>query len=191
MKINIFLFLIFFNFTYIFFSQETYADYKIIDAPYCVNNKGEEVKFQNMKSKTSKITLGIAKKDGEGKPIIYRFNYNQSSKPLQMFIDYHECAHHQTGDLDKPHPPQNNFEHLMKESIADCIAAIRMKSDNINGRVYIKKALLELNKAMKYIGFDKSTIKSREDNILNCFNKNISLSSYIENIIKKNIDTKY
>ena len=191
MKINIFLFLIFFNFTFIFFSQETYAEYKIIDAPHCINNKGEEVKFQNMKSNNSKITLGIAKKDGEGKPIIYRFNYNQSSKPLQMFIDYHECAHHQTGDLDKPHPPQNSFEHLMKESIADCIAAIRMKSDNINGRVYIKKALSELNKSMKYIGFDKSSIKSRGDNILNCFNKNISLSAYIENIIKKNIDTKY
>ena len=60
MKINIFLFLMFFNFTYIF-SQETYAEYNIIDAPYCVNNKGEEVKFQNMKSKTSKITQGIGK----------------------------------------------------------------------------------------------------------------------------------
>ena len=48
-----------------------------------------------------------------------------------MFIDFHECAHHQTGDLEKKPPEQNSLEYMMKESIADCVAAIRMKSDNI------------------------------------------------------------
>ena len=81
---------------------------KLLIPPECFNNKGEAVKFKNMKSKTGKITIGIAKKDASGKPIIYRFNYDNSPKSLQMFVDFHECAHHQTGDLENINLPQNS-----------------------------------------------------------------------------------
>ena len=41
---------------------------------------------------------------------------------------------------------------------------------------------------MRFIGFDELSIKRREDNILKCFNKKISLTNYIENVAKqKNI----
>ena len=73
----------------------------------------------------------------------------------------------------------------MKESIADCVAAIRIKSDKINGHFLIKKILVELNKDMTIIGFSKSKIESRKMNIKNCFKKNISLSTYIDDILNK------
>ena len=49
-----------------------------------------------------------------------------------------------------------------------------------------KMILNELKKAMTYIGFDELEIKRREDNILKCFNKNISLAKYIEDFVRKN-----
>ena len=73
----------------------------------------------------------------------------------------------------------------MKENIADCVAAIRIKSDNINGKFIIKEALIELKKNMKNIGFSKSIIESRELNIKNCFKKDISLTEYLNNILEK------
>ena len=74
---------------------------------------------------------------------------------------------------------------MMKESIADCVAAIRIKSDKINGQFLIKEALVELKKDMTIIGFSKSTIESREMNIKKCFKRNISLSRYIDDILNK------
>ena len=38
---------------------------------------------------------------------------------------------------------------------------------------------------MKYIGFSKSTIESREQNVKDCFKKDISLREYLNNILKK------
>ena len=180
------LILMFLNLIFLLYSQKLSAKNEIIDPPECFNNKGEAVKFENMKSKTGKITIGIAKKDASGKPIIYRFNYDNSPESLQIFVDFHECAHHQTGDLENINLPQNFKERILKEDIADCIAAIRMKSDHLNARNLIKNTLIELKKAMTYIGFDELAIKRREDNILKCFNKNILLPNYIEDILKQN-----
>ena len=73
----------------------------------------------------------------------------------------------------------------MKENIADCIAAIRIKSDKINGKFIIKEALFDLKKDMTIIGFSKSVIKNRELNIKNCFKKDISLTEYLNNILEK------
>ena len=185
MKINI-LTLIFSILVFFLYSQKLLAKYEITDPPRCFNNKGEAVKFENMKSKTGKITIGIAKKDSLGKPIVYRFNYNKSSKFLQKFVDYHECAHHQTGDLEKTNLPHNIKDYMLREDIADCIAAIRMKSDHLYAKNFIINTLNELKKAMTYIGFDELEIKRREDNILKCFNKNISLAKYIEDFVRKN-----
>ena len=81
------------------------------------------------------------------KPIVYRFNYDKSSKPLQKFvIGYYECAHHQTGDLEKRNLAHNSKDYLLREDIADCIAAIRMKSDHLNSKNLIIITLKELKK---------------------------------------------
>ena len=185
MKLLMFLFTIFVNSEHLAHSQSLKLEYKISKPPLCSNNNGKNVYFQNRDSKTGKFTAGVAKKDVNGLPVIYRFNYQKAPKSLQMFIDFHECAHHQTGDLEKKPPEQNSLEYMMKESIADCVAAIRMKSDNINGKTLIKEALVELKKNMIAIGFPKSTIESREINIKKCFKKNISLTTYINKILKK------
>ena len=103
--------------------------------------------------------------------MIYRLNYKKAPKSLQIFIDFHECAHHQTGDLEKIPPLQNSFKNMMKESIADCIATIRIKTDNFDGEVIIKEVLEELKITMSTIGFPESTIRSRELNIRECFKK--------------------
>ena len=185
MKILTFLFMIILNFQHLAYSQALKIKHKISQPPLCFNNKGEKVLFQNLNSKIGKITAGVAKKGVNGLPIIYRFNYQKSPNSLQLFIDYHECAHHQTGDLDKRPPPQNIIQYMIKENIADCVASIRMKSDKINGEILIKETLLELKKAMRVIGFSKAIIESRELNIKKCFKKNISLKSYINHILNK------
>ena len=72
------LILIFLNLIFLIYSQKLSAKNEIIDPSEFFNNKSEAVKFENMKSKTSKITIGIAKNGASGKPIIYRFNYDNS-----------------------------------------------------------------------------------------------------------------
>ena len=185
MKLLIFLFTIFVNSEHLAHSQSLKLEYKISKPPLCSNNNGKNVYFQNRDSKTGKFTAGVAKKDVNGLPVIYRFNYQKAPKSLQMFIDFHECAHHQTGDLEKKPPEQNSLKYMMKESIADCVAAIRMRSDNVNGKTLIKEVLFELKKTMMVIGFPISTIESRGINIKKCFKKNIPLTTYINNILKK------
>jgi hypothetical protein len=185
MKTLIYLFTIFFNFQYFANSQSLEIEYKISKPPLCTNNNGKNVYFKNLNSKTGMFPAGVAKKDINGLPVIYRFNYQKAPKSLQIFIDFHECAHHQTGDLEKKPPQQNSFEYMMKESIADCVAAIRIKSDTINGKILMKEVLVELKKDMTTIGFPKSTIESRKLNIVKCFKKDISLSTYIDNVLHK------
>ena len=185
MKFLILLFIIVCNLQYLAHSQEFKLKHKIIKPSLCLNNKGEKVYFQNLDTKTIRFTAGVAKRNITGKPTIYRFNYQKAPKSLQMFIDFHECAHHQTGDLEKSPPPQSSPEHMMKESIADCIAAIRIKSDIIDGETIIQEALEELKIAMNEIGFPKSSIESRELNIKECFKKDVKVMYYVNSVIKK------
>ena len=185
MKLLIFSFILALNFKNLAYSKTSNFENKISEPPLCFNNRFEKVYFKNLNSKTGRFTAGVAKRDINGLPIIYRFNYQKSSKALQLFIDFHECAHHQVGDLEKKPPKQNSFEYMMKESIADCVAAIRIKSDKINGKILMKEVLVELKKDMTSIGFPKSTIESRELNIVKCFKKDILLSTYIDNILHK------
>ena len=166
-------------------AQDGLVQFEIVTPPVCVNNKGETVQFVKKLSQKAAFSAGMAKRNKKGVPTVYRFSYEKSPKALQIFIDFHECAHHQTGDLEKKPPHQNSFEYMMKESIADCVAAIRIKSDKINGKILMKEVLVELKKDMKNIGFPKSTIESRELNIVKCFEKDISLSTYIDNILHK------
>ena len=150
--------------------------------PKCQNNLGEAVVFINGNSDKQKPAAGMAKRDENGQPIVVRFNYESAPVELQQFIDFHECAHHQTGDLEQPHPPQNSPKHMMKESIADCIAALRMRKSE---EILLIEALLELKKAMSALGFPLTSIKSRELNISNCFKNKISTKLYISKVLKK------
>ena len=185
MKLLMFLFTIFFNSVHLSYSQSLKPEYNISKPPSCSNNNGKNVYFENLDSKTGKFSAGVAKKDINGLPVIYRFNFQKTPKSLQMFIDFHECAHHQTGDLDKKPSEQNSLEYMIKESIADCVAAIRIKSDMINGKTLIEEVLVELKKTMIIIGFPKLTIQSRVNNIKNCFKKDILLKTYINKILEK------
>ena len=95
----------------------------IINAPACYNNLAEKVEFRSSTSDHPKFAAGMARRDAYSTPMVYRLNYELAAPELQSFIDFHECVHRQVGDVDQIHPPHNSVEHLMNESIADCIAA--------------------------------------------------------------------
>ena len=126
----------------------------------------------------------MAKRDDTGTPIVYRFAYQHSPKPLQQFIDLHECAHHQTGDVDLPHPPRNSSEHMMNESIADCIATLRIRDEINEGEDVVLQAVEQLMQDMIKIGFPAVTTESRKANIFNCLQKNETADAFIDGVLK-------
>ena len=75
-------------------SDENHLKYEIVSSPSCKNNLGEKVLFRDVDNERAKSAAGMAKRDETGTPIVYRFAYQHSPKPLQQFIDLHECAHH-------------------------------------------------------------------------------------------------
>ena len=154
-------------------SKETQLKYEIASPPSCTNNSGEKVFFRNVDNGQAESAAGIAKRDETGTPIVYRFAYQSSPKPLQQFIDLHECAHHQTGDVDLPHPPRNSPKHMMNESIADCIATLRIRDEINGGRDVVIQAVEQLITDMIKIGFPAVTTESRKANIINCLQKTI------------------
>ena len=119
-------------------AQETASSYAIASPPACQNNKGEPVRFESQMSPKAKSAAGMARRDDRELPVIYRFADKKSPQSLQKFIDHHECAHHQTGDIDRPHPPRNSPDHMMNESIADCIATLRMRDETTDSQAQIK-----------------------------------------------------
>ena len=185
MKFLIYLFTIFFNFQYFANSQSLEMEYKISKPPLCTNNNGKNVYFKNLNSKTGMFPAGVAKKDINGLPVIYRFNYQKAPKSLQIFIDFHECAHHQIGDIDRPHPPRNSYEHLMNESIADCIAILRVRDEEESNYESYENLITSLEKDMKHIGFPVISISSRISNISNCYKNYGSAKSFIAGVIEK------
>ena len=164
-------------------AQETAPSYAIASPPACQNNKGEPVRFENQVSPKAKFAAGIARRDDKGVPVIYRFAYAKSPQSLQKFIDHHECAHHQTGDIDRPHPPRNSPDHMMNESIADCIAILRMRDETTNSQAQIKNVTMALRQAMGDVGFQTSTIDSRISNINNCAQKNTTAVEFIKAVL--------
>ena len=126
----------------------------------------------------------LAKRNENGNPVVYRFSYKNSPESLQQFIDFHECAHHQTGDVDLPHPPRNSPDHMMNESIADCIATLRMRDEINGGADVVLQAVEQLMRAMTKIGYHEATTVSRKSNILNCLNKENSADLFVKNILK-------
>ena len=164
-------------------AQETTTSFEIASPPACQNNKGETVRFENRISPKAKSAAGMARRDDKGVPVIYRFAYAKSPQSLQKFIDRHECAHHQTGDIDRPHPPRNSPDHMMNESIADCIAILRMRDETTNSQTQIKNVTHVLRQAMDAVGFPPSTIDSRISNIDNCAQKDSTAAEFIKAVL--------
>ena len=164
-------------------AQETTPSFEIASPPACQNNKGETVRFENRISPKAKSAAGMARRDDKGVPVIYRFAYAKSPQSLQKFIDRHECAHHQTGDIDRPHPPKNSPDHMMNESIADCIAILRMRDETTNSQTQIKNVTHVLRQAMDAVGFPPSTIDSRISNIDNCAQKDSTAAEFIKAVL--------
>ena len=164
-------------------AQETTPSFKIASPPACQNNKGETVRFENRISPKVKSAAGMARRDDKGVPFIYRFGYAKSPQSLQKFIDRHECAHHQTGDIDRPHPPRNSPDHMMNESIADCIAILRMRDETTDSQTQIKNVTHVLRQAMDAVGFPPSTIDSRISNIENCAQKDSTAAEFIKAVL--------
>ena len=79
----------------------------------------EKVEFIISSSDGQKFVAGMAIRDDTGTPTDYRFKYELAPPELQSFIDLHECAHHQIGDVGRPHPPRDSSEQLINESIVD------------------------------------------------------------------------
>ena len=165
-------------------SDGNHLKYEIAFPPSCKNNLGEKVLFRDVNNGRAKSAAGMAKRDETGTPIVYRFAYQHSPKPLQQFIDLHECAHHQTGDVDLPHPPRNSPEHMMNESIADCIATLRIRDEINEGEDVVLQAVEQLMQDMIKIGFPAVTTESRKSNILNCLNKEKSATSFIDGVLR-------
>ena len=153
--------------------------------PKCQNNLGEAVVFINGNSDKQKPAAGMAKRDENGQPIVVRFNYESAPVELQQFIDFHECAHHQVGDIDRPHPPRNSYEHLMNESIADCIAILRFRDDEESTYESYENLIASLEKDMENIGFPVISISSRMSNISNCYKDYGSANSFISGVLAK------
>ena len=164
-------------------AQETALSFEIASPPLCQNNKGEPVRFENQLSSKSKSAAGMARRDDKGVPVVYRFAYAKSPQSLQKFIDRHECAHHQTGDIDRPHPPRNSPDHMMNESIADCVAILRMRDEITDSQAQIKNVITALRQAMDAVGFPPSTIDSRISNIDNCAQKDTTAVKFIEAVL--------
>ena len=164
-------------------AQETTPSFEIASPPACQNNKGETVRFENRISPKAKSAAGMAIRDDKGVPVIYRFAYAKSPKSLQKFIDRHECAHHQTGDIDRPHPPRNSPDHMMNESIADCIAILRMRDETTDSKTQIKNVTHVLRQAMDAVRFPPSTIDSRISNIDNCAQKDSTAAEFIKAVL--------
>ena len=160
-------------------------NHAIIYPPECYNNLTENVASINSTSDHHKFAAGMARRDWEGTPTVYRFNYQFAPSELQSFIDLHECAHHQVGDVDQPHPPRNSSEHFMNESIADFIAALRFRDEYQKSEIDFEKLVTASSFDMEQIGFPEISVSSRISNITHCYTSYGPAEIYIRNVIKQ------
>lgn len=153
--------------------------------PACANNKGEPVQFRTTDRGRPGLAAGMAIRDSDGQPVVFRSNYTFAPREFQQFIDRHECAHHQTGDVDRPHPPRNGPEHLMNEAISDCVAIRRLRDEEGFGRKAFDKVTAALRTDMAKIGFPESSIASRIRNIAGCFENPASARDLISRVLQE------
>ena len=159
--------------------------YEVVDPPPCTNNKGETVRFVDSQRARSGAAAGMAIRDSGGKPVVFRSNYSATPPEFQSFIDRHECAHHQTGDVDRPHPPRNSADHLMNESISDCVAILRMRDEDGYNHAAFNRVAAAMRHEMAKIGFPEISISSRISNIDNCFTKYGPPQDFVIGILKQ------
>ena len=153
--------------------------------PVCSNNKGEQVQFSTTDRGRPGLAAGMAIRDGSGKPVVMRSNFSAAPREFQQFIDRHECAHHQTGAVDRPHPPRNGPEHLMNEAISDCVAIRRLRDEEGFGNQAFDKVTAALRTDMAKIGFPESSIASRIRNISGCFKNPASARDLIRQVLQE------
>ena len=149
----------------------------LIDPPSCFNHLGETVQYITRSESQGQVAAGMANRDSDGRPIIVRMNYDKADPAFQRFVDFHECAHHQVGHVDQPHPPRNSFDHLMNESIADCVAILRVREEANHTYSQVIEALTE---AMSLVGFPKISTDSRLSNVQNCYSKEESSAEFVK-----------
>jgi hypothetical protein len=164
---------------------QTLMTYNVVTPPTCTNNKGETVRFIDRSRGRPGLAAGMADRDGSGKPVVFRSNYTAAPPEFQSFIDRHECAHHQTGDVDRPHPPRNSPGHLMNESISDCVAILRLRDEDDYDRAAFDRVAAAMRNDMAKIGFPEISISSRISNIDNCFTKSGAPQDFVNRILKK------
>ncbi len=68
-----------------------------INAPACFSNLVKKVEFASSTSDCLKFAAGIASRDADVTPMVYRFIYELAPVELQSFFDFHECVHHRVG----------------------------------------------------------------------------------------------
>ena len=166
-------------------NKQTQATYAVVEPPKCTNDKGENVRFIDNSKGRAGMASGMAIRDQNGKPVVLRNNYSNTPPEFQSFIDRHECAHHQTGDVDRPHPPRNSSAHLMNESISDCVAILRIRDEEGYDRAGFLKVATALRNEMAKIGFPKISISSRISNIDNCYTEYGSPQDFINGVLKQ------
>lgn len=156
--------------------------YPFIDPPVCFNYLREAVEHITRSSKQGQVAAGMANRDSDRRPVIVGMNYDKADPTSQRFVDFHECAHHQGGHVDQPHPPRNSFDYLMNESIADCVAILRIQE---KANHTYSKVIGGLSKAMILVGFPEISTDSRFSNLENCYAKNRSSNAFIAEVITK------
>ena len=149
----------------------------LIDPPRCFNHLGETVEYITRSASQGQVAAGMATRDSDGRPIIVRMNSDKADPAFQRFVDFHECAHHQVGHVDQLHPPRNSLDHLMNESIADCVAILRVREEANHTYSQVIEALTE---AMSLVGFPKISTDSRLSNVQNCYSKEESSAEFVK-----------
>jgi hypothetical protein len=161
------------------------AEYDVVAPPACTNDKGETVRFVDSERGGAAIAAGMARRDGDGNPVVIRSNYAAAPPDFQKFIDRHECAHHQTGDVDRPHPPRNGPEHLMNESISDCVAILRLRDEDGYDQAGFDRVVEAMRGEMERIGFPEISIASRISNITNCYANYGAPRDFIDGVLER------
>jgi len=157
----------------------------VVAPPACANDRGETVRFVDRDAGPAGVAAGMAARDGSGNPVVYRSGYAAARPELQLFVDRHECAHHQVGDIDRPHPPRNGPEHLMNESIADCIAILRLRDEEGYDAAGFDSVAAALGAEMGRIGFAEISIASRIANIRHCFAEYGTPEDFIAGVLRQ------